>query len=127
MSKVVPKQGGAAHHPGMEGSSREGEYWLQLLAVGYSVVDTTIAINTEPTVAEMAVNPNTRSGVGCAGPVVHSLGQEPGAWFVQPLVSSIGAVSIQYITADNSAVYALARSMTAGDGSGLRVRVIAIA
>lgn len=137
MAKIVPKQHGSAHFPGMEGSSREGEYWTGLLSVGYSVADTTIAINTEPTVAEMKVAPNTVPATQtqmCHGPVVHSLGQEPAMVFIQPRNTSVVGANIVFITADNSAVFALAysaaNSSTGGagpSGQGLGVRVIAIA
>lgn len=129
MARIVPKQHGSAHFPGMEGSSREGEYWTGLLSVGYSVVDATIGVSTNPSLAQMQASPNTRATTHmCAGAVVHSLGQEPALVVITPIVSSgAGGVSIVQITADNSAVYALGYKAGATNETGLGVRVVAIA
>lgn len=132
MSRIVPKQHGSDHFPGMEGADREGEYHLGLLSVGYSVVDSTLAVNTDPAWADLVAAPNTKTGIACVGAVVHSLGQEPGAVFINltgPVTTSVGATSVHIITADNSAVVALVRTPHENTQLqlGQSVRVIAIA
>ena len=73
---TVPKQLGASHFPGMEDDTYgSGEYHLGIGAVGACVIENTIAFNTEPTVAEMAASPSTRTGIVAAGAVVRE-GQE---------------------------------------------------
>jgi hypothetical protein len=120
----------------MEGADREGEYHLGLLSVGYSVCDTTLAMNTNPSFAQLAAAPTTKpEGTGvikCVGAVVHSLGQEPGAVIINltgPVTTSVGATSIHVVTADNSAIYALVStpSATTHIQLGQSVRVIAMA
>lgn len=136
MSRTVPKEHGSAHFPGMEGADREGEYHLGLLSVGYSVVDSTLSVNTDPAFADLAAAPNTKpQGTGYiqeVGCVVHSLGQEPGMVIVNltgPVTTSVGAVSVHVITADNSAVFAVVRTPHESTQlqEGQSVRVIAIA
>lgn len=131
MSKVVPKPHGSAKFPGMEGEDREGEYHLGLLSVGYSSVDSTLAVNTDPAFADLQAAPNTKS-IACVGAVVHSLGQEPGGVIINltgPVTTSVGATSIHVVTADNSAVYAVVRTPHESTQLqlGQSVRVIAIA
>jgi len=111
----------------MEGANREGEYHLGLLSVGYSVVNATIACNTDPSLADMQAAPNVRTGVFCAGAVVHSLGQEPAVVIINPIVTSVTALTVLQITADNSAVYARAHGVNSIGPLGMGVRVVAIA
>lgn len=132
MGKVVPKPHGSAHFPGMEGADREGEYHLGLLSVGYSVVEATISVNTAGlTFAKLQATPNTYATLEICGNVVHSLGQEPGAWFALPwgpVTTSQRALTLHHITADNSACYVVAYGLdSSGAAGGVQVRVVAIA
>lgn len=132
MSKVVPKQHGSAHFPGMEGANREGEYHLGLLSVGYSEVMATVVINTTGlTFAKLQATPNTYATLEICGNVVHSLGQEPGAWFALPFgpaTMSKRAITLHHVTADNSACYVYGHALDSETAAqGLQVRVVAIA
>jgi len=116
----------------MEGAAREGEYHLGLLSVGYSVVEATISLNTAGlTFEKLQATPNTYATLEICGCVVHSLGQEPGAWFALPfgpITTSRRSLTLHHVTADNSAcyVYGTVQDSTTG-AQALQVRVVAIA
>jgi hypothetical protein len=118
----------------MEGASREGEYHLGLLSVGYSVVEATVVLNTTGlTMAKLQATPNHPNylTLEICGNVVHSLGQEPGAWFALPFgptTMSKRSLTLHHVTADNSACYVYGSALDSASGAqGLQVRVVAIA
>lgn len=102
-----------------------------LANVGYHAIDVTLACNTVRTNAQIIASPpNTSSLVNACGPVVHSLGVAPTA--VIPILTdgpTSGlkfAVGVEYVTADNSAIYLRAACWTGSDPVGVSMRVIAV-
>ena len=122
---AIPKQKTKDYFPGLEDQHETG-----LSGVGYSVVTATLMCNSVQTDAQLIAAP-PNSGIGAAfGPIIHSLGTAPGA--VIPLMNAnpsqgLGfAINMQFVTADNSAVYLRAYSWTGTAPAGISVRVIAV-
>jgi hypothetical protein len=114
---TLPKQ---LTHKFFPGLGEQHEVGLQ--NVGYSAVDFTMTGSSAMTAAEIIASaPNTGAG-DAHQVVVHSLGTEPGAVFVQLRWS--GDADVGFITADNSAVY-LKPTVSSAE-LGLAARVIAI-
>ncbi len=106
------------------------QHETSLKGVGYCIITATLACNTATTAAQLLASaPNT--GVGAAfGPVVHSLGTAPAltiAQMVGPAPANVvsEAITYQYCTADNSAVYMWAKSWT-GATVGVNTRFVCI-
>lgn len=125
---VFPKMKTNKFMPGLE-----SEHEVGLSGVGVSVVCYTIAVNTARTPAQLIASPPNTAGLNIAGPLVHSLGAPPTA--VIPLRADTSevtegndkdsAVTFQYCTADNSAVYIWANAYSGGPTAAY-VRLVAI-
>lgn len=109
------------HMPGMGPNQ---QYVVGATNIGLTIVDTTLAINTQRTDAQLIASPpNTAVGAFAFGPVVHSLGVPPMAVWAEAIGQSTGPVSYQYVTADNSAVYMVATGNFTGVALGVRTRL----
>jgi len=107
----------------------EIEHEVGLTGVGVTIVHTTVAVNTARTAAQLLAAPPNTSTIQSIGPVVHSLGAPP-TFSTMVQISdgtpvATGAVTFQYCTADNSAVYFWAQSFSSAPAVA-QVRVAAI-
>lgn len=115
---IQPKMLSRHFTPGLE-----AEHEVGLSGVGVHVVEATLAVNTIATAANLIASPPNTAGLATCGPVVHSLGCPPTAVIpmqVGPHATSFQeAITYQYCTADNSAVYLFARCWTTVNGANL--------
>ena len=104
------------------------QHVVGLDGLGYSRTDFTLVLSTSQTDAEVIASPPNTSSVVATGVMVHSLGQPPTA-VIPMIMADPGKVAygmnVQYITADNSAVYLRAYTWTGAQG-GVSVRVTAM-
>lgn len=109
----------------------ETEHVVGLSGVGVSVINFTLSCNTVQTMSQVLSNPPHTAGVPTTV-VLHGLGAAPTAFFVQvaPVGSVINGlpsiVSIQHITADNTAIYVYAQHFTSAP-NGISARAVVIA
>lgn len=123
----IPKERSKQVLPGLE-----SEHEVALSGVGVHVVTATLAVNTFTSAANLIGAPPNTDGYATCGPVVHSLGAPPTAVVpmqIGPQQTSLQeAITFQYCTADNSAVYVFAMSWSqttsALQGVGTRLVVI---
>lgn len=118
-------EGGEKFIPGL------GEHFvIGFSGVGISVIDETVALDTEATATELVLlTPNTNAGVNASGVIVHSLGVKPSAVLFNPIYTSQFIVQYTIVTdADASAIYVLAKSFLRGSvgALGVRTRITAI-
>lgn len=122
---AIPKDLTEKYMPGLG-----DQHVVGMSGLGYSSVSATLVANTSQTDAQVIASPPNTGVGGATGPVVHSLGTPPTA--VIPILDKnpsqgLGyGLQMQYITADNSAVYLRAFSWTGAVPRGVSVRVIAV-
>jgi len=122
----IPKDLTQNYFPGLG-----DQHVIGMSGLGYSVVTATLTVNTSQTDAQVIASPPNTSAGAATGPIVHSLGTPPSA-VIPMMATSPGAgglgwsIQMQYITADNSAVYLRAFSWTGTTTRGQAVRLIAI-
>ncbi len=122
----LPKQVTSSFFPGL-GVQHE----VTLSNVGFHAIEVTVGGNTAITAVQLHDNPpNTAAGQNAPTAIVHSLGAPPSAVIPIPLYSadanSIGLITYQYLTADNSAVFLnfWSNSLTGLRGVGTKVYCI---